>query len=587
MTINIVASDIELKKVIALALKQKVVACDTETPSFDWLRDKMCMVQLGFNNKQYLIDASKCNIKLLKKFFENKDIVKIFHGSIFDCTWLKWEHDIDTINIYDTMQGEKIMLGVVLPFKPPAGWTKAMLEEKKPAFSSALTHCLKRHGLPDKLEFEPFEYGKAWTKSQCTYSARDVEYLEALMLKQQKRIEQLNLTNVSDLENACAEIFYQMSCRGFHMDKGWLTYAEENEKLYNAAIKTLKTYADINWGAPGQTCKFFGYKYIKEIEGLKPEDLPKNKRPAYIAWKIARQYRKAVDTFGKSWYEKNVFQGKVHCQYTQIVNTGRCSSDSPNLQQIPVKKGFKHRTFFRPGKGNLFAIADFSGQELAIMAIGSGEPVWLETLRAGKDLHQKCADLMSKTCGRDIPRRMAKTLNFTMGYGGGKLTVVTRLKQDYDIEISEDEAQEMIWIYFKTFPKLNKWLNHNGELGVQHGMTFSFEPFNRRRVLALETESWRKKNIGKNSPVQGTGADMTKLSMHYINQALKKELKALGFIVHQLHDELIVEAPKLLIKKAANIMKHCMDDACIAILGEPISAPDVVIQKDWGKYEKK
>lgn len=580
MQIYIVTKDSELRKVVAQAMTRKCVAYDSETESFEWLTDKICMVQLGFSGKQYLVDASKCNLQLIKPLMENPGVIKIIHGSIFDCTWLKHEHGIDTINIYDTMQAEKIMLGVVIPHKPQAGMTKAMLEALKPKYSSSLNWCLTRRGLPDKFEFEPFVFGKPWTPGQIKYSARDVEFLEPLMEDQIKRIEQLGLSNVLDLENAVAEIFYSMSTRGFTMNvKGWLKYADENEMQYNNAVKSLKKYADINWQAPGQTCKFFGVKYIAELEALDPKTLDKKRQAAYESWKIARQYNKAVTTFGRSWIEKNVHEGKVHCSYTQIVNTGRCSSDSPNLQQIPVKKGFKHRSFFIPGKGNSFAIADFSGQELAIMAIGSKEPVWLETLRAGKDLHQKCADLMTHQAGREIPRRMAKTLNFTMGYGGGKLTVQMRLKQDYDIEISEDDAQELINVYFATFPKLRKWLNDNGNLGVKNGMTFSFPPFNRRRVLALETEDWRKKNIGKNSPVQGTGADMTKLSMLYID----KELKGKGVIIHQLHDELIVEAPTKLIKQAADIMKRCMNEACEAILGEPLSAPDVKIQKDWSK----
>lgn len=584
MQTRIINKDRDLKQMIAKALKQTRVFADTETEGFDYLRQKMCMVQIGFDDTAYLIDVSKVNIKLIKPLFENPGIVKVIHGSAFDCVWLKHEHDIDTYNIYDTMQAEKILLGVVIPLKPPAGWTKQMLEDIKPKYSSSLNWCLHRRGLPSKFEFEEFVYGKKWTDNQIKYSARDIEYLGELADDQLNRITQLNLENVLNLENICCEIFYSMSCRGFTMDvKGWLKYADENEMLYNNAVKSLEKYAKINWQAPGQTCKFFGYKYIREIEGLKPEDLPKEKRAAYAAWKIARQYNKSVTTFGRAWIEKNVFEGKVHCSYTQIVNTGRCSSDSPNLQQIPVKKGFKHRQFFIPCKGNMFAVADFSGQELAIMAVGSQEPVWLEVLRAGGDLHQKCADLMSHQSGKEIPRRMAKTLNFTMGYGGGKATVVVKLKQDYDIEITEDEAQDLINVYFKTFPKLKAWLDNNGRFAIKHGMTFSFPPFNRRRVLALETEDWRKKNIGKNSPVQGTGADMTKLAMHYINRALKQELKSMGWIVHQLHDELIVEAPKKYIKQCAEIMKRCMNEACEAILDEPLSAPAVEVKSDWRK----
>lgn len=580
----IIERDRDLKALVKQALQQKEVYTDTETEGFDWLRQKMCMVQLAFQGVCYLIDISKCDVQLLKPLFESREVCKVIHGSLFDCTWLKWEHDIDTYNIYDTMQGEKIMLGVVVPVKPPAGMTKPQWELLKPPYSSGLSYCLHRRGLPDKMEFEEFTYGKPWTKNQIKYSVRDVEFLQQIKEDQLHKIDQLQLMEVLELENSTCEILYAMSCRGFGIDeKGYRAYATELDTFYSNSIKELSKFADINWGAPGQTCKFFGVKYIAELEALDVNSLEVAKRKAYTHWKNARQFKTAVSTFGHGWLDKHVFKGRVHCQYTQIVNTGRLSCDSPNLQNIPVKNGFKHRGFFIPAKGNAFGIADFSGQELAIMAVGSQEPVWLETLRAGKDLHQKCADLMSKVSGQEVPRRMAKTLNFTMGYGGGWSTVQLRLKNDYDIEITEEEAQHLISVYFRTFPKLKTWLDDNGKFAIKHGVTYSFSPFNRRRVLALETEDWRKKNIGKNSPVQGTGADMTKLAMHYINMRLKDDLQGRGFLVHQLHDELIVEAPKKLIKQCVAIMVEEMNNACIAILDEALSAPSVHIQYDWAK----
>lgn len=582
--IRIINNNKDARALLKELMRLKVVSADIETEGFDRLELKMCMLQLGTPKLQNLIDVSKVNVQIFRPLLEDSSIVKIFHGSIFDCTWLKHEHNIEVCNIYDTMNGEKVMQGVALPMQPPSGWTKAMYEALKPKWSSSLTHCLARRGWPDKLEFELFTYGKPWTKGQIKYSARDIEFLEPLMEDQMERIRLLGLENVMELENCVAEVFYSMSATGFAMNtKGWSQYADTNEAIYKEAITHLEKYAKINWGAPGQTCKFFGVKYIAELEALDPLTLAKDKQKAYQYWKNARMVNKWCNTFGNSWLVDHVHNGVVYCDYTQIVNTGRCSCNSPNLQQIPVRNDAKHRQFFIPRKGNLFCIGDFSGQELAIMAVGSQEPVWLATLRAGGDLHAKCAELMSKVSGKDIPRRMAKTLNFTMGYGGGAATVTVKLKNDYDIIITQEEAQELINIYFKTFPKLKKWLDDNGWNGIKYGKTYSFEPFNRLRVLALEDEDWRKRNIGKNAPVQGTGADMTKLAMWYMYKALREELNREGFLVHQLHDELVVECKKSRAKECKALMIRCMNEACELILGEPLSAPDVHIKEDWRK----
>lgn len=554
----------------------KEIALDTETEGFDRITERICMLPLATPQHCYLIRPKY--LMNFKPLLEDENKVKIIHNSLFDCTWLKHEYDISIRNIYDTMNAEKIALGCVLPYRPPAGWTKAKLNAYKPAYSSALEYCLSRRDLPSKFEFTPFVYGEPWTDAQILYSKRDVEYLHQLKWDQERTINMLGLDNVLELENKVAEIMYQMSATGFQIDVPAMTaYNLENKKKYDEAVEKLKEIADLNWGAPGQVCKFFGVKYIKELEAMEPKP---DKRKAYEYWQTARSLKKFVDTYGQVWIDKYVRGSTVYCSYTQIINTGRMSCDSPNLQNIPVKNGARFREFFIARKGCSFCIGDFSGQELAIMAIGSGEEVWLETLRAGKDLHAKCGELMSRSAGKDIPRKMAKTLNFTMGYGGSAVTVQARLKNDYDIEITQDEAQDLINIYFRTFPKLKKYLEANGQLGVKHGITYSFEPFNRMRVLAFETENWRKKNIGKNSPIQATGADMTKLAMVYLHNLLKNTKAK---IIHQLHDELVVEAPTAQAKEVKKLMIQAMDRACENILGEPISAPDVHLQKDWSK----
>jgi DNA polymerase-1 len=353
--------------------------------------------------------------------------------------------------------------------------------------------------------------------------------------------------------------------------------------------------------------------HVRE-EDLAPP-LNKKQKEALTLWVAKQQQAKNVTTYGRVWIEKHVKQdGKVHCSYNQMVNTGRYSCDNPNLQNIPggYRRPSLHRSFLIPGnyKNGVYCIADFSGQELAVMACGSEEPVWLDVLRTApipaskfqrlskeeaylwkldehanlyvKDLHATCGMLLfqddwykADNAGRKHMRKVAKAINFTIAYGGGVEIIA------FEAGISLFETEQRLTIYKQTFRQLTKWLNQNGSFAQRTGLSYSFPPFNRMRKLALEQEDWRKRNIGKNNPVQATGADMVKLSMVYMYDKFQTDVDAL--LIHQLHDELISECADKNSKKCISIMEECMRKACVDILGEPLTRPEIKKQNSWKK----
>jgi hypothetical protein len=308
------------REAIALArdLKRcKLGAVDSETEGLDRFKQKNILLQISDGKRIWVIDRRTAGIEMFKPWLEDGSVEKILHNSFFDCCWLKWEFNIHVRNIYDTMYGERVMLGVVLPNKPDpkTGLTMARLNELKPHYSAALTYCLERRQLPAKFEFEPYywfepyfkmelkrilkrpnpkfpprlkiaaqEYPEFKTKykilaqvngselykikdSQLFYAARDVENLHTLREDQMNKCAQLDLLNVLDLENRLCEITYMMSHSGMGCDsQRWLDYTAENEAVYNGYLDQLRGYADINWNAPAQVCKFFGVKYIAELE---------------------------------------------------------------------------------------------------------------------------------------------------------------------------------------------------------------------------------------------------------------------------------------------------------------------------------
>jgi DNA polymerase-1 len=428
------------------------------------------------------------------------------------------------------------------------------------------------------------------TKKQQKYMVRDVEFLHALMMDQNDRIIEMGLQDVAYLENQVCFITYNMMVNGFGVDeRGWMEYTEAEEKVYNACLEKLNKIAPINWNSWQQYCGFFGVNRTEDLDNIKLAcDFPgiktisKKLWSALQLWREAREHFKNVNTYGKTWLAQHMHKGLVNCNYNQMVNTARYSCSNPNLQNVPSDT--PHRSFMIPGHGknNVFVIADFSSQELAIMAYGSQQESWLDCLRSGGDLHSMVAgDVLGEEWTKldkeqkAHQRKIIKIINFSIAYGAGMDTIAGRAGVNKVTIVSRLSKMK------RLYPKLFKWLDRNGADAKRTWESRSLPPFNRYRSLAMEVEGWRRVNIGKNSPIQSSGADMVKLSMYYFQLEIDKGLQAL--IIHQLHDELVTECSKVNAKRTAKKLAECMTRACTAILGEPLSTPEIKIQSNWSK----
>lgn len=557
------------------------VGWDTETfgdapESFDWVRGEQAWHQWSDGKRAWLVDCTKVDVQLFKPVLESETITKIIQNSAFDAAWTAREHGIFTRKIWDTRYQEQLILGLAMPRELTVGQKAAL----SPKWSSSLKYQLARRGWDDKMIFEPFYKGVPLTPTQPLYMVRDVEFLHPLMEDQQQKINEMGLQDVSYLENCISEITYQMMVNGFGIDtKGWLKVTEAEEKIYYACLKKLKAIADINWNSWAQYYKFFGVDntdvlYTNKYKGTTVQ------MKALKLWKESRDHYKAVTTYGREWIAQHVHNGVARCNYTQMVNTGRYACERPNLQNLlPLVT-----QFFKPwhGKDNVYVTPDFSGQEMAIMAYGSQEPRWLECLRAGKDLHNMVAeDVLGEVWTnysaeeKIDQRRVIKIINFSIAYGAGLETIAERAGTT--VEVIKQRLNRMRRLY----PKLFAWLEYNAAEAKRTWVSYSFPPFNRYRSLALELQGWRRENIGMNNPVQSTAADMAKLAMYFFYQELKGGLKA--WFIHMLHDELIVECSRSSSKRVAKILVDCMNRACTAILGEPLSVPELKITDYWDK----
>ena len=236
----------------------------------------------------------------------------------------------------------------------------------------------------------------------------------------------------------------------------------------------------------------------------------------------------------------NPHTGHIHTSFNQAVTaTGRLSSSDPNLQNIPVRgeEGKEIRKCFIPEPGCLFFSADYSQIELRVMAHLSGDKNMIEAFREGYDIHAATAARIYKEDINDVTRDQrtkAKRANFGIIYGITVFGLAERL------EISRDEAKQLIDGYFETFPQVHAYMEKAKELAREHGYAETF--FHRRRYLPdITSHNATVRNFAErnaiNAPIQGSAADIIKIAMVRIFERFRREGIKSKMIL-QVHDEL-------------------------------------------------
>jgi DNA polymerase-1 len=270
--------------------------------------------------------------------------------------------------------------------------------------------------------------------------------------------------------------------------------------------------------------------------------------------------------------------GRLHTRFNQTATaTGRLSSSDPNLQNIPVRTplGQRIRRAFIAEEGWLLVALDYSQIELRVLAHLSGDENLIRVFQEGRDIHTETASWMfgvPREAVDPLMRRAAKTINFGVLYGMS----AHRLSQE--LAIPYEEAQAFIGRYFQSFPKVRAWIEKTLEEGRRRGYVETL--FGRRRYvpdLQARVKSVREaaERMAFNMPVQGTAADLMKLAM----VKLFPRLEEMGArMLLQVHDELVLEAPKERAEAVARLAKEVMEGVY------PLTVPLVVevgIGEDW------
>ena len=309
-------------------------------------------------------------------------------------------------------------------------------------------------------------------------------------------------------------------------------------------------------------------------------DKLKDKDPVVADILDYRQLSKLLSTYALGLPQAADSEGRLHTDFKQALTaTGRLSSAEPNLQNIPVrtKEGEKIREFFITKPDYLLIDADYSQIELRLLAHLSGDEKMIQAFVSGADIHsQTAASVFGVSLEEVTPdlRKRAKAVNFGIVYGMGAHSL------SEDLHIPQKEAKAYIEGYFTTYPKIGQYFADVVEDATDKGYTTTL--FGRRRYIPqLKGTKALEKALGKrlamNSPIQGTAADVMKMAMLAVDRRLKKEIPE-ARLVMQVHDELIVEAPKDKAEQTAKIVKEAMQE--VASLAIPLTA-DAGIGENW------
>jgi DNA polymerase I len=304
-----------------------------------------------------------------------------------------------------------------------------------------------------------------------------------------------------------------------------------------------------------------------------------------IAHKVLewRQFSKLKSTYTDALQEQiNPTTGRVHTSYSLTgAQTGRLSSNDPNLQNIPIRTevGRRIRTAFVAEPGNVLLSADYSQVELRLAAHMADVPALKEAFAKGEDIHSLTAQELFGEVNPDT-RGKAKTINFSLLYGISRWGLAGRLG------ISSDEAQAMIDRYFERFPGINQYISRTLQSARETGFTqtlFGRKTHFTRITSANQTERAGSERAAINAPIQGTSADIIKRAMVRMLPALAEAGLPKVRMLLQVHDELVFELPEGDVAAASSIIRKVMEEAAapLVIIDVPLGV-EIGTGKNWG-----
>lgn len=501
---------------------------------------KVLSIQLGDSKgqNQYVIDPQYFDVQILKPYFEDTKIIKVFTNAFFDLRFF-FHYGFNTKNIYDCFLAEMSFT----------------LGKKMPEGSRSLKGMTKKYC---QVDLDKDIRGKihflGLTEEVIKYGADDVKYMGTIKEKQLQEAIRLDLNNELKLNNRFAITLAKMSYKGFNLDKqAWLDNAKENAKLSSEELQVLNEYVinlndsdfletkqeildsgedmfiktcKINWNSSKQVIKLMKKLGVStqvrdKIKGgmkdsVDSKNLTKQKDkfdiiPLYLKYK---EIEKEVSTYGTKFLKDNVcpITGRIHAEFFPLLATGRISSSNPNLQNITSKddKGNTsplRKCFIPTNENDVLIIADYSQQEPRLTAEYSQDPFLIDFIINGDgDSHNLTSTAISefllgehvkvtKLNNPFVPkfnqkiRDIGKMINLGLDYGKTAFSVKD------DLGTSQEIAQKLIDTLKAKTPEKQKYFQKCIDFVKKNGYIRIDEVTNRISYFDQYSEYLRLKNL--------------------------------------------------------------------------------------------
>lgn len=605
----------ELKSYIDQAISAGLVAYDSETDSLDTLNAKIIGFSLCFekgkavyvpiqqdsddlfNQTDYI--NLKDALNEITRLFTSSGIKIIMHNAKFDLKVLlsqikkinnaeNYDFSLLDIKLYDTM----ILAWLINP--EHTGKNSYSLE-----YLGETILGLKGIGFSDIVQKNQ-TFAEVPLEKAYKYAAEDADFTFQLYKKLEESSKNSDNTHQEELyqlEMQILPVLTQMELNGIHLDT-------QNLKNYNLELSEGIAEAEKNiYKEVGHEFNIASPKQLQTVlfeeRGLKPGKKTKTgystdtsvlEELAYLdpVPKMILEYRemaKLQSTYVETLPKLTDQQERIHTDFVQTgTATGRLSCREPNLQNIPVRSeaGRKIRGAFTAPEGKVLISADYSQIELVVLAHLSKDANMCKAFIDGTDVHKATAALIYGVNADQVSpdmRRIAKTINFGVIYGMSAFSLAK------DLGISRTQAQNFIDMYFRTYNSVSNFMT--GVISKAEEKGYAETILGRRRpILNINSKNKVEKSaaerVAKNTPIQGSAADIVKKAMLSVAQELKAK-KSPAKLLLQVHDELIFECPdnQEIINQTIDLIRDKMENA--VKLDVPLRV-SIEYGKNWGQF---
>ena len=586
---KLVENEEELRQLCDFFITKESVSIDTETTSTDAISAELVGLSFSVEEKKAFYVAVPANyeealkiVQIFKPLYESDKIMKIGQN-------IKYDYEVLT-RYGVTLQGKMFdtMIAHYL-IQPELHHNMDYMAETLLGYQTIHIEELlgpkgkKQKNMRDLSPTDIYEY-----------AAEDADITLRLKNVLEPRLKELGVEELFwNIEMPLVRVLADMELNGVCLDTEAL---QDTSKIFT---ERMKQYEQEIYKEAGEEFNISSPKQVGDILFGKLQIMDKPKKTKTGQYVTSEEVLQSLES--KSPIVRNILNfrgmkkllstyidalpklinlrtGHIHTSFNQALTaTGRLSSSDPNLQNIPVRTddGKEIRKCFIPEEGCLFFSADYSQIELRIMAHLSEDENMMEAFREGHDIHRATAakiwhvDIDKVT---DAQRKKAKQANFGIIYG------ITTYGLAQRMDIPNGEAKELIEGYFRTFPKVQAYMEHAKEVARAKGYAETL--FHRRRYLAdINSRNATVRGFAErnaiNAPIQGTEADIIKVAMVRIWERFKKEGIRSKMIL-QVHDELNFSVYPEEREQVERIVIEEMQNAY------PLNVP-LIADAGWGK----